>query len=118
MTQCVPKRDARVKPAHDGAEKQTAGKARRCNSQGGGEDQAARTVLRKRATWVFRRWPSADSDWAEDRTWDEAEPVSLAPLLTSEMLATTCAVPAEACCTLRVISWVAAPCSSTAAAIV
>ena len=60
----------------------------------------------------------AESSRAEDRTWLEAEPVSLAPLLTSLMFAATWLVPCAACCTLRAISWVAAPCSSTAAAMV
>ena len=42
------------------------------------------------------------------------EPVSLAPRCTSVMLEETCWVPWAACCTLREISCVAAPCSSTA----
>ncbi len=57
------------------------------------------------------------SDWAADSTWVEAEPVSIAPRWTSVMFAETSWVPSEACCTLREISCVAAPCSSTAAAI-
>jgi hypothetical protein len=61
---------------------------------------------------------SPDSDCAAERTWDEADPVSLAPRCTSVMFEETCWVPWAACCTLREISWVAAPCSSTAAAIV
>jgi hypothetical protein len=34
------------------------------------------------------------------------------------MLLATCAVPSAACCTLRAMSCIAAPCSSTAAAMV
>jgi hypothetical protein len=61
---------------------------------------------------------SPTSDCAEDSTCDEAAPVSAAPRLTSVMLAATWLVPAAACWTLRVISWVAAPCPSTADAMV
>jgi hypothetical protein len=61
---------------------------------------------------------SAESDRAADSTWPEADPVPLAPRWTSAMLEETSRVPTAACCTLREISWVAAPCSSTAAAIV
>jgi hypothetical protein len=39
------------------------------------------------------------------------------PSLTPTMLAAVSRIPAAACRVLRVISWVAAPCSSTAAAI-
>ena len=59
-----------------------------------------------------------DSDCAAERTCDEAEPVSLAPCCTSVIFDETCWVPCAACCTLREISCVAAPCSSTAAAMV
>jgi hypothetical protein len=59
---------------------------------------------------------SPDSDFAADKTSDEADPVSLALRCTSVMLEETCWVPWAACCTLREISWVAAPCCSTAAA--
>ena len=61
---------------------------------------------------------SPDSDCAAESTCEEAEPVSLAPRCTSVMLEETCWVPCAACCTLREISCVAAPCSSTAAAMV
>ena len=61
---------------------------------------------------------SVDSDLAAESTCDEAEPVSEAPRCTSMMFVETSLVPCEACCTLREISWVAAPCCSTAAAIV
>ena len=52
------------------------------------------------------------------KTWVAAEPVSPAAWVTPAMLDDTSPVPAAACCTLRAISWVAAPCSSTADAIV
>ena len=50
-------------------------------------------------------------------TWVAAAPVSAAASVTAAMLAETSLVPVAACWTLRAISWVAAPCSSTAAAI-
>src|SRR5882762_6518733 len=81
-------------------------------------NQAARTESRNLPTSSLRRLLSPDSDCAADSTCEEAEPVSLAPRCTSVMLDDTCWVPCAACCTLREISWVAAPCSSTAAAIV
>src|SRR5207237_9637018 len=74
-------------------------------------------LSRKRLTSVFSRLLSVDNDFAADRTWADADPVSLAPRCTSAILAETCWVPCAACCTLREISCVAAPCSSTAAAI-
>lgn len=80
--------------------------------------QAALTELRNWATSCFRRPLSPDSDCAADRICDDAEPVSEAPRCTSTTLLETCCVPCAACCTLREISCVAAPCSSTAAAIV
>src|ERR1700761_6857405 len=80
--------------------------------------QAARTEVRNLLTSALRRLESPDSICAAERTCDEADPVSLAPRCTSPTLDDTCWVPAAACCTLREISWVAAPCSSTAAAIV
>src|SRR5260370_26588823 len=80
--------------------------------------QAARTVSRNLPTSSLRRLESDDNDWAAESTCEEAEPVSLAPRCTSVMLDETCWVPCAACCTLREISWVAAPCSSTAAAMV
>ena len=79
--------------------------------------QAARTVARNLSTSSLRRLLSLDSDWAEDRTCADADPVSVAPLLTSVMLDAVWLVPSAACCTLRAISLVAAPCSSIAAAI-
>src|SRR5580693_10520333 len=81
-------------------------------------DQAARTAVRNFATSVSRRPESVESVCAADNTCDDAEPVSVAPRCTSVMLDETCWVPCAACWTLREISWVAAPCSSTAAAIV
>ena len=61
---------------------------------------------------------SPDSDCAAASTCEDADPVSLAPRCTSPMLEDTCWVPIDACCTLREISCVAAPCCSTAAAMV
>jgi hypothetical protein len=43
-------------------------------------DQAARTVSRNLLTSSLRRLLSFDSDCAAERTCDEAEPVSVAPL--------------------------------------
>ena len=54
---------------------------------------AARTVARNFSTSALSRVLSPDSDCAEDSTWVEAVPVSLAPRLTSPMLAATWAVP-------------------------
>src|SRR6266511_126676 len=79
--------------------------------------QAARTESRNLATSSLRRLLSPESDCAAERTCDEAVSVSVAPRCTSVMLAETICVPCAACCTLREISYVAAPCSSTAAAI-
>src|SRR5258708_1439983 len=76
--------------------------------------QAALTVLRHFPTSSLRRLLSPDSDCAAERTCDEADPVSLAPRCTSVILEETCWVPWAACCTLREISWVAAPSPSTA----
>src|ERR1700761_9622951 len=80
--------------------------------------QAARTEVRNLLTSALRRLESPDSICAAERTCDEADPVSPAPRCTSVMLADTCWVPCAACWTLREISCVAAPCSSTAAAMV
>ena len=55
---------------------------------------------------------------ADVRTLLAASLESEAARLTPVMLDETSLVPADACSTLRAISWVAAPCSSTAAAIV
>src|ERR1700744_6005276 len=78
----------------------------------------ARTVPRNFSTSDFSRLFSDESDFAADSTWDEALPVWLAPCCTSMMLALTSLVPYAACCTLREILRVAAPCSSAADAIV
>jgi len=64
------------------------------------------------------RWLSRESAFADDSTWLDAAPVSPAPRLTSVMLLANWVVPPAAWAMLREISWVAAPCSSTAAAIV
>ena len=80
--------------------------------------QAARTVARNLPTSSLRRLLSLDSDWAAESTCEEADPVSLAPRCTSMMLERDLLRALAACCTLREISCVAAPCSSTAAAIV
>ena len=79
--------------------------------------QAARTVSRNFSISSLSRLLSLASDLAEPSTCAEALPVSAAPRLTSAMLLATWLVPLAACWTLRAISWVAAPCSSTAAAI-
>ena len=79
---------------------------------------AARTTARNCSTSRLRWVLSRESDCAEASTCAEAEPVSPAPRLTSVILAATSAVPCAARSTLRAISVVAAPCSSTAAAIV
>src|SRR5215475_610106 len=81
-------------------------------------DHAARTEARNVSTSSFRRLLSDDSDCTARSTWDDADPVSLAPCCTLTILEETWCVPCAACCTLREISWVAAPCSSTAAAMV
>src|ERR1044072_7801224 len=81
-------------------------------------DYAARTELRNFETSALRRLLSPESICADDSTCEDAEPVSVAPRCTSVMLDETCCVPWEACWTLREISCVAAPCSSTAAAMV
>src|SRR5258708_11523483 len=78
---------------------------------------AARTVARNLTTSAFRRLFSFESNCADESTWEDAEPVSPAPRLTSAIEVATCVEPIAACCTLRAISWVAAPCSSMAAAI-
>ena len=60
---------------------------------------------------------SLASDCADESTCAAAEPVAVAPLLTSPMLLATCDVPCAACPTLRTISCMAAFCCSTAPAI-
>ena len=61
---------------------------------------------------------SSDSDTLLTEPATRPIPVSPALRCTSVMLELTCWVPCAACCTLREISCVAAPCSSTAEAIV
>jgi hypothetical protein len=51
--------------------------------------QAALTVLRNLPTSSFSLLLSPDSDFAEDKTCVEADPVSLAPCCTSVMLEET-----------------------------
>src|SRR5580658_5508546 len=80
-------------------------------------DHAARTEFRNLLTSTLRRLLSPDSCRAAESTTDEAEPVSLAPRWTSVMLDETCWAACATCCTLRDISLVAEPCSSTADAI-
>jgi hypothetical protein len=77
--------------------------------------QAARTVSRNFSTSILSRPLSLDSDCAEDSTRADAEPVSPARRSTSVILVATSAVLRAAAPTLRAISWVAVPCSSTAA---
>src|ERR1700681_4319124 len=60
--------------------------------------QGALTEWRNLPTSSLRRLLSPDSDFAAERTCEEAEPVSLAPRCTSVMLAETCWVPCAACC--------------------
>ena len=71
----------------------------------------------KPSTRVFISLDCAARPCAAGQTWFAALPVSLAAWLTPQMLDDTSWVPCAACSTLRAISWVAAPCSSTAAAI-
>src|SRR5450756_735701 len=80
--------------------------------------QAARTLLRKFSTSALRLPLSFDSERADASTCAEAEPVALAPWLTRVIFSATSAVPLAASPTLRAISAVAAPCSSTVAAMV
>ena len=80
--------------------------------------QAALTELRNLPTSSLSRLLSLDSDFAAEWTCAEADPVSVAPCCTSVMLEETSCVPVAACWMLRDISCVAAPCSSTAAAMV
>ena len=60
--------------------------------------------------------PFLASSAAAVSTWPEARLVCCEASVTPPILAETSLVPAAACCTLREISWVAAPCSSTAEA--
>src|SRR5882757_9412855 len=80
--------------------------------------QAALTELRNLPTSSLSRLLSTYSDCAADSTCEEADPVSLAPRWTLLMLELTSEVPSAACWMLRDISCVAAPCSSTAEAMV
>ena len=83
----------------------------------GGRNQAARTELRNLPTSSLGCSLSPDSDRAAASTCQEAEPVSPAPHCTSVPGAETC--PGSHRGLLRVAgTCVAAPCSSTAAAIV
>jgi ABC-type branched-subunit amino acid transport system substrate-binding protein len=94
--QAVPRRGGRIVAFEKyGADRATpAGSARR---RFGEVIQAARTVRRNFSTSILRRLLSPASDRAELSTWEAAEPVSLAPRLTSVMLVATCAVPCAAC---------------------
>src|SRR5665811_605037 len=60
---------------------------------------AARTVARNLTTSAFRRLFSFESNCADESTWEDAEPVSPAPRLTSAMLVATWVEPMAACCT-------------------
>src|SRR5262249_15762654 len=80
--------------------------------------QAALTVARNLSTSALSRVLCSASDLADDSTSAAPVPVIAAPLFTSEMLLATSVVPCAACWMLRVISCVAAPCSSTADAMV
>src|SRR6476469_6417323 len=84
----------------------------------GEQGQAARTVSRKRSSSLLSRLLSVDKERAAASTCVDAEPVSAAPCSTSVTFDETSCVPCAACWMLREISWVAAPCSSTAAAMV
>src|SRR6185437_11287711 len=84
----------------------------------GGADQAALTSLRKRSTSRRSASDSWESRVAASSTWVAAAPVCCAVSATPLMFSDTVLVPPAACCTLREISEVAAPCSSTAEAIV
>src|SRR3954452_14599090 len=61
-----------------------------CSGTGPCHDQAARTVLRNLPTSLLRRLLSRDSVCAAESTCAEADPVSVEPRCTSEMLALTC----------------------------
>ena len=74
--------------------------------------------MRKFSTSVLRLLLSFDSNRADASTCVEAEPVALEPRLTWVIFSATSAVPLAASLTLRAISVVAAPCSSTVAAMV
>src|SRR5262245_19496789 len=65
---------------------------------------AARTVPRNFSTSRLSRWLSPESALADDSTWADAVPVSLAPRFTSVMLVATWVVPSAARLILRVIS--------------
>ena len=78
--------------------------------------QAARTVARKWETCPCRSSDCRESSEAADRTCPAAAPVYSAARATPITLRVTSPVPAAASLTFRTISCVAAPCSSTAAA--
>src|SRR5689334_6643036 len=114
----TPRRDTTLRPHRDLKTKAAGsfGPATFAFDDPCGSPQAARTEPRNFATSDLSRPESADSVWAAENTCEEAAPVSVAPRWTSVMLDETRSVPRAACCTLREISWVAAPCSSMAAA--
>ena len=77
---------------------------------------AARTVARKRSTWAARCSDWRDSSEAAPSTWLAAAPVPSAAPATPAMVLVTSPVPCAAWPTFLTISCVAAPCCSTAAA--
>src|SRR5207253_457131 len=80
------------------------------------EQGAATQEISRNVQQAAQGTHEVSSNIAADSTCEEDEPVSLAPRCTSTMLEETSWVPWAACCTLRELSCVAAPCSSTAAA--
>src|SRR5579863_3290392 len=92
-----------------------------CSRAGSGriarDAQAARMLPTNRSTLSRKASDSRTRPCAEPSTSPAATPVLPAAWLTLVMCPETSVVPAAACCTLRAISWVAAPCCSTAAAI-
>ena len=72
----------------------------------------------KRSSSSRSRALSFDSERAEFSTSPEADPVSVAPRLTCMTFSEAACVPRATFCTLRAISCVAEPCSSTALAMV
>src|SRR5438874_2837998 len=78
--------------------------------------QPARTFARNFSASLFNLLLSADNSCADESIWPNAIPVSDAPRLTSEILRAALDVSFPAYSTLRMISWVAASCSATAAA--
>lgn len=78
---------------------------------------AALTVAKNCSTCAFKSPAWRLRSEVASKTFVAAAPVSWAPWLTSSMLLLTSSVPCAASCTLRLISWVDAPCYSTAAEI-